>query len=118
MTTPTDLLSEFPIIMRDVPGGVAVPPGWRKLVRGVCTKLEAMAQEQPPGQQIRIAGIKQKLGGLRMHVDNAPRTALFMIASAEQASTTTCERCGCYGCGRTIGSGYVTTLCDQCYEQR
>jgi hypothetical protein len=76
--------------------------GWAALIDDVFTIAgEALAGT---GQQLRVLQIKQKLGGLRIAVDDLPPDAMTAVSRAMQEaeflSFATCETCG--GPGRLM----------------
>lgn len=86
----------------------SVGSGWGDLVRKAFNLL-------PKGA--RIAQIKEKFGGLRIYVDQAPTEYYDLIDGLEEASTRMCEFCGSFGMSRDI-NGWYQTLCDYHFEER
>ncbi|WP_206300229.1 hypothetical protein [Streptomyces mangrovisoli] len=70
----------------------------------------------------RLVDLKEKLGGLRLHVEN-PAGAIDalgpLIASAQAESMRTCEFCGAPGRIRTRNdspTGWRKTVCGTCHS--
>lgn len=111
-----------------MPVSDCVGPGWKKLV-------------DPLEEVCRLTGtailqVKEKFGGLRFYVGEAPEWLHNLIHTAEEASTKTCEQCGVQdgqhkgfaspepsdGSARfhtvtreaTTGTYWVRTLCADC----
>lgn len=93
----------------------AVGPGWRQLLDGLHEHLHAIAPDY------RLVDLKEKLGGLRLQVENpagAIDTLRPLIASAQAEATRTCEFCGAPGRVRTRNDnpmGWRKTVCDTCH---
>jgi hypothetical protein len=87
--------------------------GWAALIDGVFTTAGEVLSGT--GQQLRVLQIKQKLGGLRIAVDDLPPDAMTAVSRAMQEaeflSFATCETCG--GRGRLMVDrlGWWATRC-------
>ncbi|MGW1916476.1 hypothetical protein ACWCQS_38640 [Streptomyces sp. NPDC002076] len=76
----------------------AVGPGWRQLLERLHERILAVAPDY------RAVDLKEKLGGLRLHVESPAGTSGVLrplIASADAESLRTCEFCGAPGRVRT-----------------
>ncbi|MEV6594752.1 hypothetical protein [Streptomyces acidicola] len=94
-----------------------VGPGWQELLTRLHRQLYCLA----PGYT--LTGLKEKLGGLRVHVEaeGIDRPALRAeIAAAEAESVRTCEFCGAPGGVRTRNDelrGWRKTVCNTCHSR-
>ncbi|GAA3797615.1 hypothetical protein GCM10022403_034360 [Streptomyces coacervatus] len=94
----------------------AVGPGWRQLLDHLHHQIHAIA----PGY--RLVDLTEKLGGLRLHVENpggTTDTLHSLIDSARTESVRTCEFCGAPGRIRTRNDrlgGWRKTVCDTCHS--
>jgi len=64
----------------------------------------------PEVEQVVIAQIKEKFGGLRFYYDGGDDYISGMVTMAETWAGSTCETCGEKGTRR--GGGWIRTLCD------
>ncbi len=85
-----------------------VGKGWRPLVEALVHLCHQ--------NDVYIAQVKEKYGGLRFYVGGAPAWVHTLISAAETASLTICEECGKQGQPRDIG--WIKTLCDACHVAR
>jgi hypothetical protein len=88
----------------------SVGNGWDHLVQPLIDHCEK--------NNIPIAQIKEKFGGLRFYLDTALNTDPIwgMIDEAEQRSLSTCEECGEPGTRKRIG-GWLKTVCDDQFAE-
>lgn len=110
-----------------MPVSDCVGPGWKKLV----DPLEEVCKLT----NTTILQVKEKFGGLRFYVGEAPEWLHGLIRMAEEASMNTCEQCGVQGgrrkafvspepskgvyihtvtCAATAGTYWIRTLCVDC----
>lgn len=91
----------------------AVGPGWHSLLLQLHEQLVARAPDY------RVADLKEKLGGVRIHLATAMHPEMrALLAAAEAQSTATCEFCGAPGRGRRrrdAAHGWIKTVCDSCH---
>lgn len=83
-------------------------PGWNKLINPIvelCTE-----------NNVEILQIKEKFGGLRFYVDEAPLSIHDVIENASKLSFKTCEVCG--EPGELRGGSWITVRCDRCCKGR
>ena len=90
--------------------GVSTNPGWYPLVEKLLLDFRALPQEDG---MVRINQIKEKFGGLRVHVevsgsDDFKERVRDMIEQAEKEASRTCEFCSDPGVLRTPGWTRVT----------
>lgn len=88
----------------------SVGPGWADIVGPLWDFCKA---QTPP---VMIEQVKEKWGGLRWYVGDAPGIVHKRIEEAEALSYTICEECGKPGKPRK--GGWVKTLCDHCADNR
>jgi len=81
-----------------------VHDGWKEIV--------TRCYEACVKHDVEILQIKEKFGGLRFYVGQAPDIVHDIIAKAESESLKTCERCG--EPGTLTGTHWVLTLCKKC----
>jgi hypothetical protein len=87
--------------------------GWFDILWRLCGDLEPLVNEfeQTTGSQFEILQVKEKFGGLRIHVNHANDTIRRRIEAADQESLRTCEVCG--QPGTLHEDSWIKTLCDQ-----
>lgn len=96
-----------------MPFGFAHGDGWFDLVWRLCERLEpvvAASQAELEGP-FQVLQVKEKFGGLRFYPNYENESISTLIASAELESTQTCEVCG--KPGKSRGTGWITTICDE-----
>lgn len=125
------LVEDFPILYQQryedkkttcMYWGFECGDGWEPLIRRLSGKLEAWNNEYPD-QAIIATQVKEKFGTLRfyyfVHSDYASeeeyKNISDLVDRAEAESAITCEKCG--KPGKLRGTGWVLTLCDECYEE-
>lgn len=117
----SDLLFKtcFPLSTKEmICGGVGV--GWYQLVAEVLQPIEdengRLTWDAPDPscvKLIEVAQIKEKFGGLRLYVDNAPVWVNELVSKAEAKAWTIC--CNCGESGAIKPSNYwLETLCERC----
>lgn len=85
---------------------------WRK-------KSGKLEEGEEPPVPVTAAQIKEKFGGLRFYVDGGDAEVHGAISFAESMSFSICDTCA--KPGKTGGSSWVVTLCDECrldYDKR
>ena len=97
--------------------------GWYDIIDSLCASIQnhinnkryqfrEMSQEDfDEEHQVVAAQVKEKFGGLRFYVDGGDDWVYGAISMAESMSYRTCEVCGAPG--KTRGTGWVRTTCDQ-----
>ena len=63
-----------------------------------------------------VVQVKEKFGGLRFYIEGGDDYILGLIALAESMSYVVCSSCGNKGMPKK--TGWLKTLCDQCYNQQ
>lgn len=74
-----------------------LPAGWLGLVESLADRIEAL----PQGASVRCSDVKEKLGALRVGLEDSPPSIAQNVAQAIaldcEMSTRTCCVCGCAG---------------------
>lgn len=84
--------------------GLEIGDGWYPIVEEVLENIKDSGG--------RIFQIKEKLGGLRMYVDNLPEKYRHIIEEAEDKCSRTCEVCG--EPGKIVGKdGWWSCRCEE-----
>jgi hypothetical protein len=96
-----------------MPRGFTHDDGWFDLLWRLCGDLEPLVAEfeQEAGRQFEILQVKEKFGGLRIHVNHANDAIRHRLEAAQQESFHTCEVCG--QPGRLRKRQWIKTLCDE-----
>jgi hypothetical protein len=87
--------------------------GWFDILWRLCGDLEPLVAdlEKATGRQFEILQVKEKFGGLRIHVNDADDAIRRRLLDAELESFHTCEVCG--QPGELRESDWIKTLCDE-----
>jgi hypothetical protein len=103
--------------------GFDIGPGWYQLVDDLCKCLVEI--QKVTGIEIIAKQVKEKFGTLRFYIsytlpdgfDSLTWWEIIygIIDAFEQKSSQCCERCGKLGSLRD--DGWITTLCDEHYEE-
>jgi hypothetical protein len=106
-------------------GGFAISQGWWPIIESLCANIQShidWKNEQRDKyqrglgcEQVVVAQIKEKFGGLRFYYDGGDDTISGMVRMAEAWADKSCETCGAPGKRR--GGGWVRTLCDHHEEE-
>jgi hypothetical protein len=84
-----------------------VGPGWHALLDAFYFILPSC---------VRVVGVKEKWGGLRIDLDSADVHSWGLVELIEARSLTICELCG--RPGTPGGKGWIKTLCEECRNER
>jgi hypothetical protein len=116
---------QFPKMFAGPYGGFAVSQGWWHIIESLCANIQShidWKQEQKEKynrgegcEQVVVAQIKEKFGGLRFYYDGGDATISGIVRMAESWASQTCEVCGNKGTIRP--GGWLRTLCDHHEEQ-
>jgi hypothetical protein len=93
----------------------SVGPGWRDILAKLTEKLFLL------GWNGGLLQVKEKFGGLRFYYQNnigdpvVSEIANDVVEIAEYRTTQACDQCGKYG--KTRGTGWLVTLCDEHYKK-
>jgi len=120
------LIKDFPGLYADMYGdasktcmawGVEIGPGWYDLVYDLSAKLNAIIQTFPKeyAQNFRFSQIKEKLGGLRIHMTKTSPEMRELIHKAESDSYHICHRCG--QPGKLVKASWLYTSCKEHAKQ-
>jgi len=96
-----------------------VDEGWHELLDDLRKNLDEITKEKEKLSDYTgysITQVKEKFGGLRVHIDKGVDTHLKMIEYFEGLSYHICEECGMYGKVRN-DLVWKRALCNKCYEQ-
>jgi hypothetical protein len=95
----------------------AVGPGWQPVLLRLHEQLVTVCPEY------HVVDVKEKFGGLRVHIETAEGSARDSLASliraAEADASVLCEFCGAPGRARPRGDapgGWIKTVCDRCHR--
>lgn len=94
--------------------GINVKSGWFDLLRTLSNRLENYINKT--GEEVHILDIKEKMGGLRVHVDQDNEELQTLILGAELRSMSVCEYCGSRGTLYIINL-WCKTVCQKCFER-
>ena len=103
--------------------GVSCSDGWYSVVKEICEKLEAINMKMDGKAKVIADQIKEKFGELTVyyHVEGdmpseLKEEASAIVCEAEEKSWSVCEECGKPATMTT--KGWITRLCEECYERR
>lgn len=125
--------------------GIDTGPGWYELIYNLSAKLEKLIEkyiDENPDLPCTWCGVKEskhknchnpedgkhepsypkasqvkeKYGELRFYMTSATDEMYELIDEAEEKSRYICETCGAPG--STRGTGWLTTLCDDCDKSK
>jgi hypothetical protein len=87
--------------------------GWFDILWRLCEDLEPLVAEfeQTTGLTFEVIQVKEKFGGLRIHVNHANDAICQRIYTAAEESFRACEVCGQPGQQRE--GGWIGTFCDE-----
>lgn len=102
--------------------GIEVGGGWFELLDHLSASVEqAVADLAAGGVSLQdcpcAAQIKQKFGGLRVHIDGRsrlPKCIDMEIADTERTADETCEACGSQGSLRKVA--WIHVACERCEQ--
>ena len=97
--------------------GIECGKGWMSLIQPILDYIKEYNAKVSTDEKIEILQIKEKMGTLRIYLDNAPEELLKMVDDAERDSGNICELCGSReNVGKT--SGYIMTMCYECVRKK
>lgn len=98
--------------------GVECYEGWRSLIEPLFKYIIDYNEGKPEEEQIVIAQVKEKFGGLRFYVHNSTPELDKMISKAEAKSYEVCEKCGSRrNVGMLDAYGWYYTRCKKCAQK-
>ena len=117
------LHENYPTMFAGKYGGVEVGAGWWPIIETLCGQIQHYIDQMNsshakwpdsehyyPVEQVVVAQIKEKFGGLRFYYDGGDRYVRGLVSMAEAWAARSCEECGAPGKQRP--GGWVRTLCD------
>lgn len=128
------LTERFPEMFSNPYGGICVGEGWWPIIESLCANIqghikwknetrERLLADNPHNhkipdavEQVVVAQIKEKFGGLRFYYDGGDSAVDGMVRMAESWAARTCEECGKPGVRRD--GGWIKNLCDEHHEAR
>jgi len=121
------LLTAYPKIFSQPFGGFCVGDGWYHILEALCRRIQATIDNREehilwlqkegkainidPIEQVVVAQIKEKFGGLRFYYDGGNEEISGMVEMAESWAYHTCETCG--NRGKMRGNSWVYVACDE-----
>lgn len=117
------LKEKYPKMFSQPYGGIAVGAGWWPIIESLCANIQHYTdwwnknrEDRPVVEQVVVAQIKEKFGGLRFYYDGGDEKIDGMVRMAESWADHSCEECGAPGKSRK--GGWIKTLCDKHEEER
>jgi hypothetical protein len=107
---------KYPKMFANPYGGFAIGEGWWPIIESLCANIQSHTdwwnknrETRPVVEQVVVAQIKEKFGGLRFYYDGGDDQISGMVRMAEAWASHACEECGAPG---TLGGkGWIKTLC-------
>jgi len=90
--------------------------GWYKIIWELFERLEPLVAESEAEGPFEVLQVKQKMGGLRVHLSRNNAAIKEAIQVAQERSVITCELCGEPGF-LDCENDWYQTLCTLCREQ-
>jgi len=113
----------FPRMFANPYGGFCVSEGWWPIIETLCSNIQSHTdwwnknrENRPIVEQVVVAQIKEKFGGLRFYYEGGDDQISGMVRMAEAWANNTCENCGAPGKRRE--GGWIKTLCDHHEAER
>jgi hypothetical protein len=100
--------------------GIDCNDGWYMLLDCLCSKLQWDTDKNNKTckyPQVEATQVKQKFGTLRFYVTGAKDAQWGAIELAELMSAYICEHCGKFTENTKSTTGYIQTLCQDCYKK-
>ena len=89
--------------------------GWFNIIDQLCSNIQHHIdwKNRTEGKVAQVVAeqVKEKFGTLRFYVRGGDDYTNGLISMAESMSSVTCEECG--NLGKTSGTGWVSTLCEE-----
>ena len=106
----------FPKMFANPYGGFCCGEGWWPILESLCANIQSHIdwwnknhKKHPVVEQVVVAQIKEKFGGLRFYYDGGDDQIRGMVRMAEAWAEHHCETCGAPG--TSGGQGWIKTLC-------
>ena len=107
---------KYPKMFANPHGGFAIGEGWWPIIESLCANIQSHTdwwnknrESRPVVEQVVVAQIKEKFGGLRFYYDGGDDQISGMVRMAEAWASHACEECGAPGTAG--GKGWIKTLC-------
>jgi hypothetical protein len=107
---------KYPKMFANPYGGFAIGEGWWPIIESLCSNIQSHTdwwnknrETRPVVEQVVVAQIKEKFGGLRFYYDGGDDQISGMVRMAEAWASHACEECGAPGTAG--GKGWIRTLC-------
>jgi hypothetical protein len=107
---------KYPKMFAQPYGGFAIGEGWWPIIESLCANIQSHTdwwnknrETRPVVEQVVVAQIKEKFGGLRFYYDGGDDQISGMVRMAEAWASHACEECGAPGTAG--GKGWIKTLC-------
>jgi hypothetical protein len=107
---------KYPKMFSQPYGGFCVGEGWWPILENLCSNIQSHIdwwnknhEKHPVVEQVVVAQIKEKFGGLRFYYDGGDDQIRGMVRMAESWADHSCEECGAPGTAG--GKGWIKTLC-------
>lgn len=117
------MTEQYPKMFSQPYGGFAIGEGWWPIVESLCRNIQHYLdwinknhEKHPVVEQVVVAQIKEKFGGLRFYYDGGDDKIQGMVRMAESWAAHSCETCGAPGTSRS--GGWIKTLCDHHEAER
>lgn len=117
------MTEQYPKMFSQPYGGFAIGEGWWPIIESLCRNIQHYLDwinknhdAHPVVEQVVVAQIKEKFGGLRFYYDGGDDRVYGMVRMAEAWASHSCETCGAPGTSRS--GGWIKTLCDQHEAER
>ena len=113
----------FPKMFAEPYGGFCIGEGWWPIIESLCANIQSHTdwwnknhEKHPVVEQVVVAQIKEKFGGLRFYYEGGDDKIQGMVRMAESWAGHQCETCG--KPGRQREGGWIKTLCDEHEAER
>jgi hypothetical protein len=107
---------KYPKMFAQPYGGFAIGEGWWPIIESLCANIQSHTdwwnknrETRPVVEQVVVAQIKEKFGGLRFYYEGGDEQISGMVRMAEAWASHACEECGAPGTAG--GKGWIKTLC-------
>jgi hypothetical protein len=117
------LTEKYPAMFSKPFGGFAIGKGWWPIIEALCANIQSHTdwwnknrETRPVVEQVVVAQIKEKFGGLRFYYDGGDDKIQGMVRMAEAWADAVCEDCGAPATKKT--TGWIRNVCDKHFEER
>ena len=98
--------------------GVECGNGWKHLYEPIIDAVgEYNLNQENEDDKIEIHQIKEKFGGLRVHLSKYTNELRDMIEAAEELSFNTCEMCGKHIDKPIVENHWIYAECEDCHKE-